>query len=120
MAGNGIRSFAKLRRKMSRIATRGITPWQTALKWTADCQAPRSDCQEYCTCGQVRPVAIRSEIDTFVCGNPQYAYSIRGNSRSKRRGLPQSEVHILERSLKGQSHEKVGEMGAQGDSLGPN
>jgi hypothetical protein len=68
---------------MPRIAITGITIWQTALKWTADCQAPRSGCLEYSTgaCGQVRPVAIRSQIDPFVCGNPQYGYSIRGNPR---------------------------------------
>jgi hypothetical protein len=29
------------------------------------------------TCGQVRPVAIHSQIDTSVCGNPQYGYSIQ-------------------------------------------
>jgi hypothetical protein len=45
MAGAGIRSFAKFRGQMPRIATPGITSWQTALKWTADCQAPRSGCQ---------------------------------------------------------------------------
>jgi hypothetical protein len=47
MAGAGIRSFAKVRGQMPRIATTGITSWQTALKWTADCQAPRSGCQEH-------------------------------------------------------------------------
>jgi hypothetical protein len=50
MAGTGIRSFAKLRTVRSNmpwIATTGITPWQTALKWTADWQALCSDCQEY-------------------------------------------------------------------------
>jgi hypothetical protein len=52
MAGTGIRSFAKLRGQIPRIATTGIAPWQTALKWTADCQAPRSGCQ----------VAVRSSL----------------------------------------------------------
>jgi hypothetical protein len=47
MAGTGIRSFAKLRSQMPRIATTGITLWKTALKWTADGQTPRSGCQEY-------------------------------------------------------------------------
>jgi hypothetical protein len=84
----GIRPFAK------RIATTGITSWQTALKWTADCQVPRSGCR-----GQVKPVAIRSQIHTSVCGNPRDGYSILGNPRSKLRGLPQSAAHIWERNL---------------------
>jgi hypothetical protein len=50
--------------------------WQTTLKWTADCQALGRN-----TCGQVRHGVIRSQIDTSVCGNPQYGYSIRGNPR---------------------------------------
>jgi hypothetical protein len=62
MAGTGIRSFANLRGQMPRIATTGIAPWQTALKWTADSQVLCSDCQEYCTCGQVKSVAMRSQI----------------------------------------------------------
>jgi hypothetical protein len=85
MAGAGIRSFAKFRGKMSWIATTGITSWQTALKWTADCQVPRSGC-----CGQVKPVAICSQIH----GNPRDGYSILGNPRSKCRGSPQSAAHI--------------------------
>jgi hypothetical protein len=69
---------------MPGIATTGISSWQTALKWTADCQVLRSGCR-----GQVKPVAIRSQIHTSVCGNPRDGYSILGNSRSKRRRLPQ-------------------------------
>jgi hypothetical protein len=61
-AGYGICLFAKLRSQMPHIATTGITPWQTALKWTADCQAPLSGCQEYMLLGQ-------------ACGNPlSYSY----------------------------------------------
>jgi hypothetical protein len=56
-ASTGIRSFAKLRGQMPRIATNGIIPWQTALNWTADCQAPRSGGKEYMRPGQ-------------ACGNP--------------------------------------------------
>jgi hypothetical protein len=52
MAGTGIRSFAGLRGQMPRIATIGIAPWQTALKWTVECQVPRSGCQEYMRSGQ--------------------------------------------------------------------
>jgi hypothetical protein len=89
MAGAGIRSFAKFRGQMPRIATTGITSWQTALKWTADCQVSRSGC-----CGQVKSVAIRSQIYTSVCGDPRDGYSILGNLRSKRRGLPQPAAHI--------------------------
>jgi hypothetical protein len=57
MAGNGIRSFAKLCSQMPRIAK-------------LHAQVARN------TCGQVRPVAIRSQMDTSVCGNPQCGYSI--------------------------------------------
>jgi hypothetical protein len=89
MAGAGIRSFAKFRSQMPQITTTGITSWQTALKWTADCQVPHSGC-----CGQVKPVAIRSQIHTSVCGNLRNGYSILGNPRSERRGLPQSTAHI--------------------------
>jgi hypothetical protein len=89
MAGAGIRSFAKFLGQMPRIATTGITSWQTALKWTADCHVPRSGCR-----GKVKPVTIRSQIHTAVCGNPRDGYSILGNLRSKRRELPQSEAHI--------------------------
>jgi hypothetical protein len=85
MTGAGIWSFAKFRGQMPRIATTGITFWQTALKWTADCQVLRSGCR-----GQVKSVAIRSQIHTSVCGNPRDGYSILGNPRSQCRGLPQS------------------------------
>jgi hypothetical protein len=89
MAGAEIRSLAKFRRQMLRIATTVRISWQTALKWTVDCQVPRSCCR-----GQVKPVAIRSQIHTSVCGNPGDGYSILGHPRSKRRGLPQSTAHI--------------------------
>jgi hypothetical protein len=79
--------------QMPRIATTWITSWQTTLKWTADCQVPRSGC-----CGLVKPVAIHSQILTSVCGNPCDGYSILGNPHSKRRGLPQSVAHIWART----------------------
>jgi hypothetical protein len=94
MTGAGIRSFAKFCSQMPQITTTGITSWQTALKWTADCQVPRSGCH-----GQVKPVAIRSQIHTSVCGNPCDGYSILDNPRSKRCGLPQSVAHIWARNL---------------------
>jgi hypothetical protein len=94
MAGAGIRSFAKFRGQIPQIATTGITSWQTALNWTADCQVPRSGWR-----GQVKPVAICSQIHTSVCGNPHDSYSILGNPHSKRRGLPQSAAHIWARKL---------------------
>jgi hypothetical protein len=89
MAGAGIWSFAKFRGKIPRIATTGITSWQTTLKWTSDCQILPSGC-----CGQVKLVAIRSQIHTSVCGNPHDGYSFLGNPRPKRRGLPQTTAHI--------------------------
>jgi hypothetical protein len=39
--------FGQFRSQMPRIATTGMNFWQKALKWIADCQAPRSGCQEY-------------------------------------------------------------------------
>jgi hypothetical protein len=94
MAGAGIRSFAKFHSQMPRIATTGITSWQTALKWTVDCQVPCSGCH-----GKAKPMANCSQIHTSVCGNPCDGYSILGNPRSKRRGLPQSAAHIWTRNL---------------------
>jgi hypothetical protein len=94
MAGAEIRSFAKFRGQMPRIATTGITSWQTFLKWTADCQVLRSGCSS-----QVKPVAIHSQIHTSVYGNPCYGYSILGNPHSKRRGLTQSAAHIWAQNL---------------------
>jgi hypothetical protein len=85
MVGAGIRSFAKFSGQMPRIATTGITSWQTALK----CQVPRSGCR-----GQVKPVAIRSQIHTSVHANPRDSYSILGNPRSNRRGLRLLEYKI--------------------------
>jgi hypothetical protein len=88
MAGAGIQSFANFRIQMPWIATTEITSWQTAVKWTADCQVPRSGFpQSSQACGN------RSQIHTSVCGNPRDAYSILGNPHSKRRGLPQSAAH---------------------------
>jgi hypothetical protein len=84
MAGAGIWLFAKFRGQMPRIATTGITSWQTALKWTADCQVPRSGCR-----GQVKFVAICSQIHT----------SVFGNRCSKCHGLPQSAAHIWAQNL---------------------
>jgi hypothetical protein len=77
MAGAAFWSFAKFRGQMPWIATTGITSWQTALKWTVECQVPNLGCH-----GQVKPVAIRSQIHTSVCGNPRGGYSILGNPRS--------------------------------------
>jgi hypothetical protein len=94
MAGAGIWSFAKFRGQMPRIATTGITSWQTALKWTADWQVPRSGCHS-----EVKPVAIRSQMHNSVCCNPRDGYSILGNLRSKHRGLPQSVAHIWAQNL---------------------
>jgi hypothetical protein len=89
MAGVGIWSFAKFCGQMPRIATIGLTSWQTAVKWNVDCQVPHSGCR-----GQVKPVAIRSQIHTSVCGNLRDSHSILGNSCSKRRTLPQCATHI--------------------------
>jgi hypothetical protein len=86
----GIRSFAKFCGQMSWIATTGMTSWQTALKWTEDCQAPLSGCQEYMRPGQ-------------ACGNPLSKldswlwYSARRLYYSWQ--LPQSAANIWARSL---------------------
>jgi hypothetical protein len=84
MAGAGIQSLAKFCGQMPRIATTGIASWQTTLKWTADCHVPRSGCR-----GQVKPVAIRSQIHTSVYSDPW----------SKCSELPQSAAHIWARNL---------------------
>jgi hypothetical protein len=51
-AVTGILSIAKLRSQMPRFATTRIIPWQTPLKCTADCQAPRLGRREYMWPGQ--------------------------------------------------------------------
>jgi hypothetical protein len=58
MAGAGIRSFAKFR--SPRIATTGITSWQTTLKWTAECQPPLANI-----------LRIANSVVKFDCGMPQ-------------------------------------------------
>jgi hypothetical protein len=93
MAGAGIPSFAKFRGQMPQIATTG-TSWQTALKWTADCQTPRSGCQEYMRSGQACgnllsnldfyiAVAFRATVILFLairglnaadCHNPRHTF----------------------------------------------
>jgi hypothetical protein len=91
MTGTGIHSFAYHRSQMPRIATTGKVPWQTALEWRIAklcAQVARN------VCGQVRPVAIRSQMCAADCGNPRDGYSILGNPRSKWRGMPQSATHI--------------------------
>jgi hypothetical protein len=77
MAVAGIWSFAKFRGQMLRIATTGITSWQTALKWTVDCQVLLSGCRV-----KVKPVANRSQIHTSVSENLRDGYSILGKPRS--------------------------------------
>jgi hypothetical protein len=67
MAGAGVQSFAKFRGQMPCIATTGINSWQTALKLTADCQAPRSGCQEYMRSGQACGNALSNLDANFIC-----------------------------------------------------
>jgi hypothetical protein len=96
MAGTLIHSLAKLRAKIPRLATTGIiTHWQTAFKWTAACQAPRSSSKQ-----NMRSVQ--------ACGNPlsnfdyclwQSAHFIHDNPRSKHCRLARSAVHIWTCSL---------------------
>jgi hypothetical protein len=52
MAGTGIYSLAKLHGQIPWFATKGITPWPTTLKCTADCQAPYSGGKENMRPGQ--------------------------------------------------------------------
>jgi hypothetical protein len=82
---------------MSPFATTGITPWQTALKCTADCQAPRSGGKEYMrhvqACGN--PL---SNLDSWLWQSA-LRLLICGNLQSKHCGLPQSTVYIWAWSL---------------------
>jgi hypothetical protein len=55
MAGAGNRSFAKFRGQMPQIATTGIASWQTALKWTAECQPPLAHILRNATSGLRTP-----------------------------------------------------------------
>jgi hypothetical protein len=83
MSGAGIRLFAKFRGQMLKIATTGITSLQTAFKWTADCQVPRSGCR-----GQAKPVAIRSQIlNATDCHNPWHTFE-RGTWQETEFQLP--------------------------------
>jgi hypothetical protein len=93
LAGTGIHSLAKLRAQILWFATTEITPWQTVLKCTADCQAPHSGNKEYMR--PVRPerqsalkfrllsVAMRSTVILIVAirglntadgHNPRYTF----------------------------------------------
>jgi hypothetical protein len=84
MAGTGIRSFAKFLGQMPRIATTGITSWQTTLKWTAECQVPHSGCRGQVTLKFKRlSVAIHATailflairvLNTADCHNPQHTF----------------------------------------------
>jgi hypothetical protein len=97
MVGAGIRSFVKFRGQMPRIATTGITFWQTAPKLTADCQAPHSGCQEYTRSGQACGNPL-SNLDSWLCQSCDI-YFIRGNLQSKHLGLQQSAAHIWAQNL---------------------
>jgi hypothetical protein len=96
MASAGIWSFAKFRGQMPLIATTGITSWQTALKWTADCQAPRSGCQEYMRSGHAcgNPLSnLYSWLGNlhdgyFICGNPQHTFERRAKQETEFQLLP--------------------------------
>jgi hypothetical protein len=107
MAGAGIRSFAKFRGQMTRIATTGITSWQTALKWTADCQVPRSGCVVKSSLWQsalkfiLLSVAIRATVILFLaihvlnaadCHNPRHTFE-RGTWQETEFQLPPFYVH---------------------------
>jgi hypothetical protein len=102
MAGAGIRSFAKFRGQMPWIATTGITYWQTDLKWTADCQIPRSGCRGQVNLWQsaikfiLLSVAIRVTVILFLaihvlnpadCHNPWHTFE-RGTWQETEFQLP--------------------------------
>jgi hypothetical protein len=76
---------------MPQIATTGITSWQTALKWTADCQVLRLGFRS-----QVKPVAIRAMVILFLairvisaadCHNPRHTFE-RGTWQETEFQLP--------------------------------
>jgi hypothetical protein len=55
--------LAKLRAPMPRFITTGITPWQTARMYTADCQASRSGSKDYMRTGQACGIPL-SDLDS--------------------------------------------------------
>jgi hypothetical protein len=90
MAGTGIRSFSELHSQMPQIATTGIVPWHTALKWTADSalrlpgiHAVRSNLWQSALKFILLSVAIRVTVILFVailslnaadCHNPRRTF----------------------------------------------
>jgi hypothetical protein len=88
MAGAGIRSFAKFRSQMPRIATTGIASWQTALKWTAECQPPLAN-----ILGKIWP---RNATDRTV---PLLNFPRNATSRATVLSPWHSAVHIWARNL---------------------
>jgi hypothetical protein len=100
MAGAGIRSFAKFRGQMPRIATTGITHWQTALKWTAlrlpGIHAVRSGLWQSALKFRLLALAIRKMVILFLairvlngadCHNLQHTFE-RGTWQETEFPLP--------------------------------
>jgi hypothetical protein len=94
--------FAKHHSQMPRIATAGIVPLQTALKWTADCQAPRSGCQVRQSALKcvLKIVAIRATRDAGIATIRSTPLSVKLSKRLNSSShftsrVPLFEVHIF-------------------------
>jgi hypothetical protein len=97
-AGTGIHPLAKLRAQILQFATTGITPWQTAVKYTADWQALHSGSKEYIRPGRVCGNPL-SNLDYCLWQSAVRSFLFRGNPRSKHCRRTRSAVHIWARSI---------------------
>jgi hypothetical protein len=96
MAGTGFRYVATFHAPNPRFATTRITPWQTALKYTADCQAPLSGSSpglwQSALKFRLLTVAIR-DADIFLvailgdqtadCHSPRYTFNAECSKKGK-------------------------------------
>jgi hypothetical protein len=98
MVGTGIHSLANLCAPIPRFARTGIAPWQTALKGTADCQAPCSGSKKYMWPVQVCGYPL-SNLDSCLWPSAVWLFCSWQSIVYKHRGLPRSTVYIWAQSL---------------------